>query len=450
MTLLVVTLTIALGTSFVCSVLEAALLSLTPSQVEGMAKQRPRAAELWRGMKRNIEKPIAVILILNTTAHTIGASVSGAQFETLYGTQWLFVFSLVLTYFMLQFTEILPKTLGVSYNASLAPLVARPLAWLVRFLSPVLWFIHFVNRPFERRQRQSGSSAAAMEEIQALAAAARTADAIDIHQSRLITAASRLQGLRVRQIMTPRTEMVYLTLGQPVAEILQCVQKTQYTRLPLCEGDVDHIIGMIHVRDLFNHLRLMPGKLRIQSAEGGEAVAIPTANPGSALHVIGSGDLDLRAIRRNVLFVPDQAAVPGVLRQFQASRIHMAVVVNEYGATLGVVTLEDVIEEMIGDIRDEFDRPAAKAIEPTPTGYRVSGGLPLAEVESLLKVSIPDDDVDTLGGYILRRLGRLPEVGDQVSIGEYEARVLALDRRRIRQVELVRKQEAATPPDADA
>jgi putative hemolysin len=437
MTLFVLAVCIALGISALCSLLEATLLSLTPSQVAELSARRPRVAGIWQDFKKNIERPIAVILILNTAAHTMGASIAGAEFERLWGEKWLIVFSLVLTYLMLQFTEILPKTMGVAYNATIAPIMARPLAWLVVALSPVLRFIHLVNRPFERKG--SPRVARAIEEISALASIARTANAIDLQQARLIEAASRLPEMKARQIMTPRPDMVFLLLDQPLGEILETVQNSAFTRFPLCEGDVDHVVGMIHARDLLNHLRLITGKLPVpeQRSEQEPAVAIPEPAPGSALHVIGSGDIDLRKIVRQVLFIPEGTALPAVLRQFQESRIHMAVVVDEYGSTQGVVTLEDVVEEMVGEIEDEFDAPNRDAPIQQGETLVVSGSMGLHDLRAQLGVEfVEDEDVDTVGGYLQKHLGRLPEVGDVIPLGPFQARVLSIDRRRVRKVQL--------------
>jgi putative hemolysin len=437
MTLFILAVCIALGVSALCSLLEATLLSLTPSQVAELSARRPRVAGIWQDFKKNIERPIAVILILNTAAHTMGASIAGAEFERLWGEKWLIVFSLVLTYLMLQFTEILPKTMGVAYNAKVAPVIARPLAWLVVALSPVLRFIHLVNRPFERKG--SPRVARAIEEISALASIARTANAIDLQQARLIEAASRLPEMKARQIMTPRPDMVFLLLDQPLGEILETIQNSTFTRFPLCEGDVDHVVGMIHARDLFNHLRLVPGKLQVpeQRSEQEHAVAIPEPKPGSALHVIGSGDIDLRTIVRQVLFIPEGTALPAVLRQFQESRIHMAVVVDEYGSTQGVVTLEDVVEEMVGEIEDEFDAPNRDAPIQQGETMVISGSMGLHDLRAQFGVEfVEDEDVDTVGGYLQKHLGRLPEIGDVIPLGPYQAHVLSIDRRRVRKVQL--------------
>lgn len=428
----------ALSVSFICSLLEATLLSLTPSQIATMSQHRPHVGQIWQRFKQNIERPIAVILILNTAAHTIGATVAGAQFEKLWGEQWLIVFSLVLTYVMLQFTEILPKTLGVTYNRIVAVVIARPLAAVVRLMTPVLHFVHFVNRPFE--SRHTIHALPAIGEIAALATVARTAGMINLQQARLIHAASRLPDMYVRQIMTPRPDVAYLRLDQPLEEILEMVQKLPYTRFPVVEKDVERVVGMIHVRDLFNHLRLMPGVLRVtdQQDQAGRVIAIPENQEESAMHVIGSGTIDLRKIMRNVIVVPERALVPQLLRQFQESRIHLAVVVDEYGAMIGIVTLEDVLEEMVGEIEDEFDQVQGTDILQTGPVWRVRGSIGLHELEQHLGLKFDKDteEVDTLSGYFLKELGRFPEIGDVLRIGNYEARILTIERRRAGVIEL--------------
>lgn len=438
MTFLIIALSVALGVSFICSLLEATLLSLTPAQIAGMGDKRPRTASIWQNFKQNIEKPISVILILNTTAHTIGAAVAGAQFEMLWGERWLIAFSLGLTYIMLQFTEILPKTLGVTYNLAIAVIIARPLAAVVRGLMPLLHFVHFVNRPFESRQNENNFPQ--IGEIAALASVARTAGAIDLQQARLINAASRLPEMYVRQIMTPRPDVAYLRLDQPLEQILQAVQTLPFTRIPVVDRDVDHVVGMVHVRDLFNHLRLMPGVLHLTDRHDpqGRPVAVPADKPGSEIHVIGSGTIDLRKIMRNVLVVPERAVIPQVLRQFQESRIHLAVVVDEYGSMIGIVTLEDVLEEMVGEIEDEFDPAKGDDILQTGEIWRVRGTIGLHELERRLGLRFDEgyEEIDTLSGYFLKELGRFPETGDSLRIGDYQAKILTVERRRAGIIEL--------------
>jgi len=430
MTLFIICVAAALLISATCSLLEATLLSLPSSYVGTMSGKHPAAARIWKRFKENIERPIAVILVMNTAAHTIGATIAGAQFEKLWGPESLIVFSLIFTFLMLQFTEILPKTLGVRFNRNLAPLIVRPLDVAVRVMAPVLWLVHLINRPFERGHRTDDTT---LEEIAAMAATARLAELIDPRQARMISAASQVDDLLVRQIMTPRTEVMYLRLDQPVGEILDVLQNNPYTRLPVCEGDIDHVIGMAHIRDLFHHLNLVPGRLRIEDVIPERPIAAPPV-PGAGLHVIGSGEIDLRAIRREVLFLPEHTRVLDALRRFQESQIHLAIVVNEYGSTAGIVTLEDVLEEVVGEIQDEFDPPKRALVKEEDGGYRIHGRYPTHELRVLLP-ELPDlEDVDTMGGYVAKSFGRIPETGESIEVGHYILRVLASDARRVTEV----------------
>jgi CBS domain containing-hemolysin-like protein len=288
---------------------------------------------------------------------------------------------------------------------------------------------------------KQGDLAHTEEELKSLLAQAVASGKIAKGHERILTSAFEFGELKVRQIMTPRTEVVHLLLGQPLGQILKTIQNAAYTRYPLCDKDVDHVVGCIHMKDLFTHLKLVPGKLRFidERSPDGEVIAIPTGLPGSQVHVIGSGEINLRQIKRDILFVPELTAVPKLLRLFQTSHIHMAVVVDEYGATQGIVTLEDVLEEIVGEIDDEFD-----TAQQTPdfviegNAIRVSGLYPLHALRERVSDlgELEMNGVDTVGGYVTQQLGRLPRPGDTVPIGNYTARVASVQQKRAKQLVL--------------
>ena len=154
---LVAAVAVAMGISFLCSIMEAALLSLNPGKLAILSKRRPKVGKICEALKSDIEKPIAVILILNTAAHTFGAAIAGAQFDSLYGSDYIWLFSLIFTVLMVQYTEILPKTLGVRFNAFIVAHTARLLKFSIALLTPVIWLVHFVNRPFEGKRSSTPS-----------------------------------------------------------------------------------------------------------------------------------------------------------------------------------------------------------------------------------------------------------------------------------------------------
>ena len=337
-----------------------------------------------------------------------------------------------------------PKNWAIRYSDWLLPLVAPPLVAFTYVCYPVIWLLNAVTHRVLRLTgvQSSLSSDGGLphteEELRALLAQSVAQGTIGKGQGRILASAFEIGDLKVRQIMVPRTRVDYLTLDQPIGEMLRTVQKGGYTRLPLCDGDIDHVIGLVHMKDLFTHLKLVPGKLRFADdrSEDGMAVAVADGAPGSMTHVIGSGEIDLRKIRREILFVPELTPVLKVLRQFQTSHIHMAVVVDEFGATSGVVTLEDVLEEIVGEIEDEFDPVAPADFIRDGVNVRVSGLFPLHNLRERLNLGedFTNGDVDTVGGYIIQHLGRWPRPGDTVRMGAFQARVLSVQQRRVGQV----------------
>jgi CBS domain containing-hemolysin-like protein len=346
--------------------------------------------------------------------------------------------------------EQVPKNWAIRFADTALPALAAPLVAFTYLFYPVIWSLNWVTNTVLRLtgtpQGEEGGMQGALphsaDELRTLLAESVTAGAIGKGQGRLLASAFEFGELKVRQIMTPRTQVDYLRLGQPIDQVLRVVRKSAYTRYPLCGEDIDHVIGLVHLKDLFNQLQLVPGKLRFSDEKTPEGMAIAIADglPGSAVHVIGSADIDLTKIKREILFVPELLAVPRLLRQFQASHLHMAVVVDEYGATRGIVTLEDVIEEIVGEIEDEFDQTGAKQFVMEGENFRVSGLCPIHELRERLNLeALEAGDVDTVGGYIIQQLNRWPRPGDSVDLMQYTMKVLTVQHRRVGQVLILPK-----------
>ncbi len=336
-----------------------------------------------------------------------------------------------------------PKNWAIQFSDRVLPVVAGPLIVFTYLLFPVIWLLNAVTHGVLRltgvqtRVGAHGTLPHTEDEIRALLAQAVSKGTIPKSRGSLLSSAFEFDDLKVRQIMVPRTNVDYLTLDQPINDLLRVVQKTAFTRLPLCDKDLDHVVGLIHMKDLFAHLKLVAGKLRFtdETTPGGELVAVADGKPGSQVHVIGSGEIQLRQIMREVLFVPELTPVPKLLRQFQTSHIHLAVVVDEYGSTVGIVTLEDVLEEIVGEIEDEFDPEKRTDFISEGTGFRVSGLYPLHDLRDRLNLpELEAEDVDTVGGYVVQRLGHWPRTGDTIPIGPFTARVVSVQQKRVGQV----------------
>lgn len=413
MTFFIATLLGALVVSAFCSLLEAVVLSLTPTQIAQLSTRSPHVGAIWQHFKVHINRPIAVILTLNTAAHTIGATLAGAQFELLFGNGLIW-FSLLFAYLMLQFTEILPKTLGVHYNNTLALFIAYPLAFLIRVLSPILYLIHLINRPFERQR--GPSRPAPLEEIAALAGLARLSNLISRHQERIIQGTWQLSQKHVRDIMIPLEQVTFLSTSQSLSDAIISAHLESHTRFPICEGkDSNRVLGYVNFKEMIYRL--------------------PT----------DAGDASLHEIIRPVHFVAPEQSATELLRTFVERHEHMAIVRGANEKTLGLVTLEDMIEELVGELQDEFDR-LPRMFHPLKDGTRmVGGGIPIAELAKKLGLTLPDAHGST-SAWLIRRLGRIPKPNDTYRANGAEFIVRRTRRGKIFEVSIIPsdKQPAAT------
>lgn len=212
-----------------------------------------------------------------------------------------------------------------------------------------------------------------------------------------------------REIMVPRNDMVCLYVEDPIEQSLKVAKEEGHTRFPLCFEEKDNVLGLIHIKDLF--------------AKQGECT-------------------DLRQIMRPIMMVPENISVSKLLKEFQRQRAQMAILVDEYGGTAGLVTIEDVLEELVGEIRDEFDEPEEPEVEKVaPDTYEVDGALLLEEATEQFGLELPEEepDVDTVGGYVFTMLGRQPEPGDRVELGQFTAEVAETEGFRITRLRLTRR-----------
>ena len=381
MTLFFVSVAVALSVSGICSLMEAALLSMTPLQVAQLSMRHPRVGAIWQNFKTNIERPIAVILILNTAAHTVGASVAGAQFSSIFGGRWIWLFSLIFTFLMVQYTEILPKTLGVRFNREVARVIATPLLLAISVLTPFIRVIHFLNRPFEMGRRR-GQVPATLEEISALAGLARLSNLIGSHQERIIKGAARLSTLRADQVMIPIEQVTFISTKQRLADAIVTAHMDPHTRFPICAGDDrDNIVGYVNFKEMVYLMRTNPQ------------------------------DPSLEGISRPVHFATPDESADKLLKVFVEQHVHMAIVRDAAGKALGLVTLEDIVEELVGELEDEFDR-LPRMVHPLTSGmWMIGGGVPAVEVAAKTGKTLPEP-AGTISAWLIRRMGTLPKVNE--------------------------------------
>ncbi len=325
LTILIVSIGAAVIISALCSVCEAVLYSLTMSNIELMATKHPHGAAVMKRLKDNIDEPITAILTLNTIANTIGASVAGAAAVAVFGQGGLIWFSIAFTLTILLFSEILPKTVGVVYNKFLAPFIALPLSWIIVMLRPMIWFCQTVTRIIPNSGEHNLVS---REELQTIASLSRQSGVIEENQELVIANILQLGDKTVRQVMTPRTVIFSLDSNLTIEEAASMEDGWQmHSRVPVYDGEVDNIVGMVLSRDLF-----------------------------MALAAADHHQLTLAKIMRPVIFVPETAHLDRIFVEFFEQHLHLFMVVDEYGSVTGLISLEDIIEEIVGrEIIDESD-----------------------------------------------------------------------------------------------
>lgn len=323
MTLLFTYLALAIGVSFICSILEAVLLSVSQSYIAVLERRDQKSGILLRELKEDIDKPLSAILSLNTIAHTVGAAGVGAQAQIVFGSGYVGITSAILTLLILFLSEIIPKTLGATYWRALAPVSARMLRWMIIVLYPFVVLSLMITRLLSGEEKQLSFS---REELSAMAERGVEEGIFEQEESDILKNLVRLRSLRIKDIMTPRIVVVGFYENKTVADVFDKVEEIRFSRLPLYGKSEDDITGYILKNDLL-----------ISLAKGNK-------------------DVKLKELKREILILPDVLSLQDFFDRLLEKQEHIAVAVDEYGGFSGVVTMEDLVETLLGmEIVDEVD-----------------------------------------------------------------------------------------------
>lgn len=412
---------------------EFAIVKVRATRIEELVSQGVRRAFATREVIRRLNAYLAACQ-LGITLASLGlgwvgepafAHLVAPLFESLGAAKGVATHTVAVTLAFILITalhvilgEQVPKTLAIERALGTALTVAWPIRAFYAVFFPAIWAMNALSKLCVRMLGLEPVSEAARahteEELRMLVARSRKGGLLSELHAKLLSRALDFVDHSVRQIMLPRGDIVYLDVNRDYEDNLEHARKSGHTRYPLCDGDLDQVLGVIHIKDLFVH-----------------------ADRAAAQR-------DLRPLAREPLFVPESLPVEKLLAIFQRKRVHMGIVIDEYGGTSGIVTLEDVLEELTGEIQDEFDSEEPK-VEKLPDGrLSVDAAMPLDEIRDALGIHPGDDeDVDTLGGLVLVRLGRMPRVGDEIELDGRAVRVSRMRGRRI--LRLVVDPPAATP-----
>lgn len=410
-------LTLILGLTVVSTLLvlaENAALELSQTSLDTLDSAEPRAARRLRLLLDNrfrfwASARIGAAALIFTSA-ALAATTVGEELGTLLSSRpgGVVLALAILTVLHAGGARVTPRILAQRYPLQ----IARRFWWLI--YAQYILFLP-ASLPFERllspREQEAWRGPAPQDAAVIEAVEGAREGAIDATDIEMITNVIELGDRVVRQVMTPRPDIVAVNAETPLRDALRIAHEHGLSRLPVYDGDLDNVIGIMHVRD------------------------------GLAELLEPSQQADLRALVREPLFVPDSKYVDRLLREMQADNLHMAIVVNEYGDTAGLVTIEDLLEEIVGEIEDEYDIPDDPIELLGPGRLVVDASLPISDVNNELDLTLSAEGVDTVGGLAFSAFGRVPAVGESIKVNGAVLRVHAVKETRITRLEVTRLDE---------
>ena len=408
---------------------EFALVKVRSTQIDPLVAQGDRRAKVARHMVAHLDAYLSAtqlgITLASLALGWIGEPAFGHLLEPIFErfpgvsdatrrSAGLLTAFLLITVLHIVLGELAPKSVAIRKPKPTTLNVAVPLYGFYKLTFPAIWLLNHAANAFLKifgiepvSEKEMGHSE---EEIRLLLATSHAADVSD-EKRELLDNIFELSHRTARQVMVPRADVVYLSTERDLEENLRLARESGHTRFPMCEGDLDKIVGLIHIKDLFR-----------------------VVEPAAALD----------QVRRDIAFLPETLTLDRMLKRMRREKVHMAAVLDEYGGVSGIVTLENVIEEIVGPIQDEFDAEAPRLVEIAPNLYEIAGTMLIKDVEDKLAIEISGRNEDTIGGVVLSELGRKARLGDEARLGPLSMRVVEVDGNRIR------KLRARLEPQAEA
>jgi CBS domain containing-hemolysin-like protein len=384
---------------------ETALTSVSRLRMRALAEQGDRAARRVVHLHEDPNAYLSTILTVNNLAVILASTATTLIVTDTWGRGAEAIATAVLSVVVLVACEILPKSLALRFNEHVAPLMAWPVTALTRLLRPLVFVLTRLSGLLVGLVARGGMVRGPFvteEELKMILAVGEREGVVEEEEREMISGVLELTDKVVREIMVPRVDVIAVDVECSIDDVIRLVTEHGHSRIPLYEETVDNVVGIIYAKDL----------LRVCRAD-----QPPT----------------LQEVAREAYFTPELKRAGELLIEMRQRKVHIAVVVDEYGGTAGIITIEDLIEEIVGDIRDEYDAIEAEEIQfLSDREALVNARVPLDDVKALLHLPIEDVEADTIGGLVYERLGSIPKAGDTVQIGDVTIRVESVRRQAIR------------------
>ena len=402
----IVVLSVLLLLSGFFSSAETALFSISKAKAIHLAKEKGFTNSLIKRMKDDPHRLLSTILIGNNVVNVGASALATSITINLVTSNAVGIATGIMTLLILIFGEIFPKSIATRNNVLIARLVIIPLYWLSILFAPIILMLNFIPRVTGKMQKKSQVTE---EELMTFVEVVEEEGGIEEEEKELIENIFEFDDTSASEIMTPRADMYVINVDEELS--LKDVIRSGFTRIPVIEENIDHVIGILNIKDLFMQ------------------------------QVTSSDPVDVRKIMSEPYFVPENKKLDHLLQEFKKRKQHMAIIADEHGGVSGLITLEDALEEIVGEIIDETDKFEPHIVKLKKGEWRVLGKSEIDEVNEKLQMSIPDSkEYDTFSGYILDQIGRIPHEKEKIPLENYLVTVNEMEGTRIKEY-IVKKQE---------
>ena len=392
---------------------ETALFSISKAKAIHLAKQKGATNRLIKKMKDDPHRLLSTILIGNNFVNVGASAIATAITINLVSSHAVGITTGIMTFLILIFGEIFPKSIATRNNVLIARLVIFPLYWLSIILTPLILFLNFIPKLTGKIHKKP---IVTEEELMTFVEVVEEEGGIEEEEKELIENIFEFDDTNASEIMTPRADMFVIEGKEPLN--LEEIVRSGYTRIPVIDGNIDNVVGILNVKDLLRH--------QTKSDEAADVIKI----------------------MRQPYFVPENKKLDSLLKQFKQRKQHMAIVVDEHGGVSGLITLEDALEEIVGEIVDETDTFEPHIVKLKKDEWRVLGKSEIDEVNQKIPMQIPDSkEYDTFSGYVLNQIGRIPQEKEEIPLGNFLITVNEMDGNRISEY-IVRQTELEPPKEA--
>ena len=384
---------------------ETALFSISKTKAIHLAKEKGKVNALIKKMKDDPHRLLSTILIGNNVVNVGASAMATAMAISLLSSNAVGIATGIMTFLILIFGEIFPKSIATRNNILIARIVIFPLYWLSILFTPIIVLLNFIPKLTGKIQKRPKVTE---EELMTMVEVVEEEGEIKEEERELIYNIFEFDDTKASEIMTPRADMFVINEDEDLK--LEEIIKSGFTRIPVIKGDIDHVIGILNIKDLFMH------------------------------QATSKEEIDVRKIMHEPYFVPKNKKLDNLLQQFKERKQHMAIIVDEYGGVSGLITLEDALEEIVGEIIDETDKFEPYIVKIKPNEWSVLGKSEIDEVNENIPMNIPDSsEYNTFSGYILDKIGRIPQEKEEIPLENFVATVNKMKGNRIREFIITKK-----------